>query len=303
MITGTCSTLHRWGLIPSDTSKRIRAPKAAKARPAALTSIQVGKLIKVAFEQDADWGTIVWLLLVTGARRSEIASAQLQDVDFDRHLVFIDSTKVEGTSRWVALDDLTMALLIAYRERIADRLSVAGLAITGEEYLYSYKADHSTPGSLSYFSHRFSDMGASIGIDTHPHAMRHYAATELVAGGVDIVSVARRLGHKSPSTTSDIYASWRPEADNRAVSILTSSLSLPSHLTQARAERDFAAEQSGRTTPIERRICELRTRTGWGPKHIQDHLAAEAISIAESTVWKVLQRHGLNTSKEIIDVS
>ena len=293
VITGTCSTIYRWGWIASDPSKRIKPPKAPKTSPKAPASAEVGRLVQAAFAQDVDWGTIVWLLLVTGARRSEIARSQLQDVDFERRLMFIDSSKVEGTSRWVALDDLTLQLLEALRDRIEERLAAAGLAPTGEEYLYSYKPDHAKPGSVSYLSHRFSDMGAAIGLDTHPHALRHYAATELVAGGVDIVSVARRLGHKTPSTTSDIYAAWRPEADNRAVGILTSGLTLPTQLDHPRAERDFSAEQPNRTDPeLEQRICALRRRTGWGPKRIREHLDAEEISIAESTIWKVLQRHG-----------
>lgn len=294
VITGTCSTIYRWGWITSDPSKRIKPPKAPKANPKAPTSVEVAELVKAAFAQDADWGTIVWLLLVTGARRSEIARAQLQDVDFERRLMFIDSSKVEGTARWVALDDLTLQLLEALRSCIEERLRAAGLTLTGKEYLYSYKPDHAAPGSLGYFSHRFSDMGKAIGIATHPHALRHYAATELVAGGVDIVSVARRLGHKTPSTTSDIYAAWRPETDNRAVSILTSGLALPAQLDRVRAERDFAAEQPNRTSPeLEQRICALRRRTGWGPKRIREHLDAEEITIAESTIWKVFQRHRL----------
>lgn len=145
-------------------------------------------------------------------------------------------------------------------------------------------------------------MGKAIGIDTHPHALRHYAATELIAGGIDIVSVARRLGHRAPSTTSDIYAAWRPEADTRAVSILAGGLALPTQVDVRRAVRDYSAEQSSRTDPeIVEKICALRRRTSWGPKRILEHLEAEEISVAESTVWSVLNRHGLTASKEIID--
>lgn len=302
VITGTCAMLYRWGTISADTSKRIKAPKGKQVNPKAPTTVEVAQLIEAAFAEDGDWGTIVWLLLVTGARRAEIARSQLKDIDFERHLVFIDSSKVDGTSRWVALDEVTIGLLAALRARIEERLGFAGLTITGEEYLYSYKADHAKPGSLSYFSQRFKAMGKAIGIDTHPHELRHYAVTELIAGGVDIVSVARRVGHRAPSTTSDIYAAWRPEADNRAVSVLTSGLRLPAQIDVRRAERDYSAEQPSRTDPeVVEKICALRRRTGWGYKRIQEHLEAEEISVSESTVWAVLNRHGLTAGKEIID--
>jgi transposase InsO family protein len=46
--------------------------------------------------------------------------------------------------------------------------------------------------------------------------------------------------------------------------------------------RQLAAE-------LEARICDCRRQTGWGPR-----LVAGATGFAHSTVWKVLQRHGLS---------
>lgn len=40
----------------------------------------------------------------------------------------------------------------------------------------------------------------------NPHAFRHSMATTLLANGMDIVGVSRRLGHAKPSTTVNIYA-------------------------------------------------------------------------------------------------
>jgi integrase len=60
---------------------------------------------------------------------------------------------------------------------------------------------------------------------------------------------------------------------------------LPAQYELPRAERDYSAEQPNRTDPeLEERICGLRRRTGWGPKRIREHLAAEEISVAESTI-------------------
>jgi site-specific recombinase XerD len=297
VVTGTCAMLYRWGWITTDPSTRITAPKAPHTLPAAPTRVQVTALIKAAFAQDADWGTIVWLLLVTGARRSEIVRSQLKQVDFARCRLFIGSTKVEGTARWVELDEATMGLLSALRGRIEDRLDAAGMPVTGEEYLYSYLADHSRPGTAGYFTHRFKAMGAAVGIDTHPHALRHYAATELITGGIDLVAVAHRLGHKTPSTTTDLYAAWRPEADHRAATLLPAALAPLAGLQPVRPARDRSAEQPHRTDPgLEQRICDMRRHTGWGPRRIKQHLAAENVAIAESTIWLILKRHGLNSA-------
>ncbi len=296
VVTGTCAMLYRWGWITSDPSARITAPKWRHTPPGAPTRTQATALIKAAFAQDADWGTAVWLLLVTGARRSEIVRSQLKHVDFARCRLFIGSTKVEGTARWVELDEATMGLLSALRGRIAARLAAAGAPVTGEEYLYSYLTDHSRPGSAGYFTHRFKAMGTGVGIDTHPHAFRHYAATELITGGIDLVAVAHRLGHKTPSTTADMYAAWRPEADHRAAALLAATLAPRADRQPARPTRDRSAEQPRRTEPgLEQHICDIRQCTGWGPRRIKKRLAAENVAIAESTIWLILKRHGLNT--------
>jgi Phage integrase family len=52
---------------------------------------------------------------------------------------------------------------------------------------------------------------------TRLHALRHYSATELIAAGADIRTVAGRLGHGSGgATTLKIYAAWVDEAGQRA---------------------------------------------------------------------------------------
>jgi len=50
-----------------------------------------------------------------------------------------------------------------------------------------------------------------------PGIARHYSATQLVSAGVDIRTVAGRLGHGSGgATTLRTYAAWSPDADRRA---------------------------------------------------------------------------------------
>ena len=64
---------------------------------------------------------------------------------------------------------------------------------------------------------RYSRLARRIGIRTTIHKLRHYSATELIAGGVDVRTVAGRLGHGGGGTTTlRVYAAWVSEADQRA---------------------------------------------------------------------------------------
>jgi integrase len=53
-----------------------------------------------------------------------------------------------------------------------------------------------------------------LGINTTFHKLRHYSATELIRAGVDIRTVAGRLGHAEGSTTLTYYAAWVREPIN-----------------------------------------------------------------------------------------
>ena len=76
-------------------------------------------------------------------------------------------------------------------------------------------------------------MCARLGWDMHIHQLRHYSATELIAAGVDVRTVAGRLGHGGGGTTTlKVYSACVAEADQRAAGALVRHLPpLPAHLT------------------------------------------------------------------------
>lgn len=99
---------------------------------------------------------------------------------------------------------------------------------TDSTFLFSYEATYDRPYDPSGVSHRYARMCANIGIDSHLHALRHYSATELLAAGVDLRTVAGQLGHAGGgATTLRVYAAWVGEADRRAVEILGSRVQRP----------------------------------------------------------------------------
>jgi integrase len=48
------------------------------------------------------------------------------------------------------------------------------------------------------------------------HDLRHYVATTLLAAGIDVRTVAHRLGHARTSTTLDRYWAFVPAGDRDA---------------------------------------------------------------------------------------
>jgi len=63
------------------------------------------------------------------------------------------------------------------------------------------------------------------------HDLRHFTATQLIGAGVDVRTVAGRLGHSDPSLTLRVYSHLIEERDRAAASIMGKVLSVPSAST------------------------------------------------------------------------
>jgi integrase len=73
--------------------------------------------------------------------------------------------------------------------------------------------------------------------------LRHYSATKLITAGVDVRTVAGRLGHSGGGTTTlRIYSVWVSESDQRAATSLFAQM-------PARPEPVDAAERANTDWP------------------------------------------------------
>ena len=59
------------------------------------------------------------------------------------------------------------------------------------------------------------------------HSLRHHHASQLIASGVDILTVSRRLGHGSAAITLGVYGHLVANTDDRAAQIMDATLRMP----------------------------------------------------------------------------
>jgi DNA-binding transcriptional regulator YhcF (GntR family) len=153
--------------------------------------------------------------MTTGARRGELCAARWRDIDLPKGLLRLYGSKT-GKDRRVALDPTSVAVLGEQRQRYENRVAQLGSVPREDAFVFSKSPDHSTPLDPRSVTQRYKRMVTKLGIDSHLHTLRHYSATELIAGGVDVRTVAGRLGHADATTTLKVYAAWLSEADQRA---------------------------------------------------------------------------------------
>ena len=124
--------------------------------------------------------------------------------------------------KWGWLTDHgTLAALGAHREAAAAVATAIDAERESTSYVFSSTPDGATPWRPDYATHVFARLVRNSGTQKiRLHDLRHFVATRLLANGVDVRTVAGRLGHKNPNVTLNVYAAFLSEIDRQAANIL-----------------------------------------------------------------------------------
>jgi integrase len=74
----------RWEWITSNPAEIAKKPQQPRPQPNPPSTEQAAKLVEAACNDDAMWGTLVWLVFVTGTRRGEVLALRWTDLAIDR---------------------------------------------------------------------------------------------------------------------------------------------------------------------------------------------------------------------------
>ncbi|MFP5023464.1 tyrosine-type recombinase/integrase [Pseudonocardia phyllosphaerae] len=229
VLNGAFKAGLRWSWVSVNPMDLVTPPAKPPPDPQPPSPAEAALIVSKAWE-DPDWGAMVWLFMTTGARRGELCALRWSHIDLDTGTLTIrravaqngrtvvDKDTKTHQQRRLALDDETVEVLQEHRMRWEERFRVLGLGpLSQAAFVFSLAPDGAEcrrPGSVSQ---RYSRLAASVDVVSHLHNLRHYSATELIAAGVDVRTVAGRLGHSGGGvTTLRVYAAWVSEADQRA---------------------------------------------------------------------------------------
>ncbi|WP_253258314.1 site-specific integrase [Pseudonocardia sp. N23] len=240
IISAALAAAVRWEWIRTNPAEKARKPRQPRPQPDPPSAAEAALILETAWRQDSDWGALVWLVMVTGMRRAEALALRWSDVELDAGMVAIrrnfirsGAQRIEKDTkthqmRRIALDTATVAMLAEHRQRYEEQVRAVGAEPRNDTYLFSYDPLRTRPADPSAVTHRYGRMCRGVGIETRLHALRHYSATELLTAGVDLRTVAGRLGHGGGGTTTlRVYAAWVGESDRKASEILGSRMTLP----------------------------------------------------------------------------
>jgi integrase len=180
---------------------------------------------------------LVMVALATGMRRGELLGLQWGDIDMDGASLRVERSveetkaglrlktpKTKNGRRTISLPGSAVEVLKAHRaaqreDRLALRLGreapTTTVFGTPDGQLYS-------PDNLSRDWRRLVKSHALPPVMFH--ALRHTHASALIASGLDVVTISRRLGHSSPNVTLTVYAHLFEKTDLTAASAIEATL-------------------------------------------------------------------------------
>ncbi|MHB1406707.1 MAG: tyrosine-type recombinase/integrase [Desulfitobacteriaceae bacterium] len=210
--------------------------------PASRIKVKVDKKEIAYFEEDMTehmlslldsehlkYKTLIYLAAYSGSRLGEVAGLEWSDVDFEHNLIRIcrasqylpgkgiitKDPKNESSKRIIAMPPLVMDLLKEYKARQNEERLACGDQWQDHDRLFTqWNGKPIFPTTPTVWFREFRRRHDLP--DVKFHGLRHTNASLLIGQGVDVQTVAKRLGHTKATTTTSIYSHFLRRPDTEA---------------------------------------------------------------------------------------
>jgi len=222
----------QWGIVPRNVANMVDAPRVKGRELEILTPAQVQQVLEAL--RGKPLYLIALLMLASGLRRGEALAVRWQNVDLDagtlrvtqafeqtkRGGLRIKEPKTRHGRRAVTLPPSTVAELRAHRKTQQELRLFLGIG--GKAELVFDHPDGS-PLSPDVVTHQWHTAMKAAGLKATLHSLRHTHASTLIASGLDVLTISRRLGHATPVLVLTTYGHlFKP--DDRAAAIMEAAL-------------------------------------------------------------------------------
>ena len=188
----------REGHLPA-TPVNLHPPKAGRSLPKFLSATQVQQLL-TRLDATADQplsqrnACMVAIMFTGGLRVAELVGLTLRDVDWDNNSLRVLGKG--GRERLCFISQPTLKRLKHYIENAL--LGLTGPVGPHSLLMVNYRGEPLTTRSAHRALH---ELGQQMGLNLHPHLLRHSFATHLLNNGADLRVVQELLGHISIRST------------------------------------------------------------------------------------------------------
>jgi integrase len=161
---------------------------------------------------------VVTVALATGMRRGELLALRWEDVDLDAAMAKVERSleesdrglrfkapKTKHGRRAIPLPRTSVEVLRAHKVRQLElRVALGKGKLEPSALLFcTIEGEPLSPDNLSRDWWRLTITGGLPRVSFH--SLRHSHASALIASGLDVLTISRRLGHGSPVITLGVY--------------------------------------------------------------------------------------------------
>jgi integrase len=234
---------RRWGYkVPEVSLSDLSLPQKSKPETRCYTADEMARIVSAA---DEPFGTICFILSVTGMRIGEALAIRTEDLDFERKLIQVRASVYAGQLGTPKSEASIAALPMppALETRLKTFLASKRHRQNGLGLLFANRRGR--PFSANKLrEQKLRPLLFSLGIALGGfHAFRHGVATALIDRGASITTVGAQLRHSDPRITLGLYAHVVPQSHREAVNRLAGVIDGSQLLTEA-PNADSAQEMS-----------------------------------------------------------
>jgi len=187
--------LRRTGVVATDPSSRLSAPKGEARLPHVLKERELDALLAAAQAEPGPVAlrdsAVIELLYGSGLRVAELCGLRPADLRLDEGHVL--AWGKGSKQRQVPMSEPSVAAVRAWLER--GRTAMVTAVTPADAVFLNRRGARLSPRDVR----RILDRRSAV--PTHPHALRHTYATHLLDGGADLRAVQELLGHADLATT------------------------------------------------------------------------------------------------------
>jgi integrase len=228
-ISTVLTTAVQWQLIESNPALRVKPPRFVQSEKTILDDTQVVEMFSLLENEPLKYQVAVYVAVLGGLRLGETVGLMWSDVNFENGFISINKSRqyVKGKGEIEkSPKNATSKRVIQVPKSVVHKLRELREEHQSEgERLLDYWVDSGyifvkQNGEPMYPSTPAQWFKKWIKTTHLPyitfHQLRHTNASLLISQGVDIVTIAKRLGHARPSTTTDIYGHMLRKTDTEA---------------------------------------------------------------------------------------
>lgn len=234
----------QWQFIKDNPAAHIDKPKRIKPAMEILDTAECKAILEALSQEDNKHKALVSLTVYTGMRRGEIFGLQWKHIDFKERTVTVEQecqynmgignhivarTK-GGNARKISVPAIVCELLSAYQKEIKKARNVLrarsewkGADDIEDDFIFC--AANGMLGHADQFNAWLDRFTKKHGLKrVTPHTFRHMVASYLIVAGIDLQTIAGKLGHANPTTTQTIYSHLLHSSEHRTADILQDML-------------------------------------------------------------------------------